>query len=507
MGVQGFHSGRRPAHAGSCATLVAALLAFAPAASATFPGSNGEIAFDPAGSQPVGTYAIQGDGRGLRRITPAGVKAPLAKWSPDGARLVYAHPESSTGHGIWVVNADGTGDRQITRESRAVAGSDTYPAWSPDGGRIAFVRNSDLHVMNADGSGVRNLTPALADQVTEPDWSPRGGEIAFTANSGLGDAQVVTLGGVVRQLPGLPGNVTSPSWSPDGSRIAYEAGSAVGVVNADGTGVRPLISHPDDTGLAGAKSAAMREVWHVSWSPDGTQIAFVNDPPTGFGDPVLQEELWRINANDGSGLLRLGAGSTTFMDWGPARAELGKAVSVAVVRGTVLIGLPGKTARAAQKGQSFVPLQGLRTIPVGSLLDTRRGTVRLTSALDSKGAQLQSGNFSAGVFKVLQSRGRRGLTDLKLTGSSFKGCGARGSTAGIARFSRRKVRRLRSNAKGRFRTHGRYSSATVRGTKWDTVDRCDGTLTRVTRGRVVVRDFRRKRSITVRAGRSYFARR
>ena len=496
MGVRGFHSGRRPALALSCAALVGALLAFAPAASATFPGRNGEIVFDPTGSQPTGTYAIQGDGTGLRRITAPNAKALYAKWSPDGARLVYAHPNSSAGHGIWVVNADGTGARQITREPRAVGGSDTFPAWSPDGGRIAFVRNSDLHVMNADGSGVRNLTPALADPVSEPDWSPRGGEIAFTANSGLGDVKVVTLGGVVRQLPGLPGNLTAPSWSPDGSRIAYEAGSAVGVVNVDGSGVRPLISHPDNTGLSGAKSPAMREVWHVSWSPDGTQIGFVNDPPAGFGDPVFQEELWRINASDGSGLLRLGVGSTTFMDWGPERAELGKAVSVAVVKGTVLIGVPGK---------AFVPLQGLRTIPVGSRLDTRRGTVRLTSALDSKGSKLQSGSFSAGVFKVLQSRGGRGLTDVNLTGSSFNGCGARGSTAGVARFSRKKVRRLRSDAKGRFRTRGRYSSATVRGTKWETTDRCDGTLTRVTRGRVVVRDFRRKRDITVRAGRSYFA--
>jgi hypothetical protein len=65
---------------------------------------------------------------------------------------------------------------------------------------------------------------------------------------------------------------------------------------------------------------------------------------------------------------------------------------------------------------------------------------------------------------------------------------------------------MRSNASGRFRSRGRYSAATVRGTIWDTADRCDGTLTRVRRGVVVVRDFRRHRNITVRAGKSYLAR-
>ena len=59
---------------------------------------------------------------------------------------------------------------------------------------------------------------------------------------------------------------------------------------------------------------------------------------------------------------------------------------------------------------------------------------------------------------------------------------------------------------GSFRTHGRHSQATVRGTRWLTVDRCDGTLTRVTSGAVSVRDFRRHRTVLVRAGHSYLAR-
>ena len=109
---------------------------------------------------------------------------------------------------------------------------------------------------------------------------------------------------------------------------------------------------------------------------------------------------------------------------------------------------------------------------------------------------------------MLQSRSS--LTELRLKGASFNGCGvARGGRSASAarrrRLSKRTVRRLRSNANGRFRTRGRHSAATVRGTAWLTADRCDGTLTKVTRGKVAVRDLRRKRTITLRAGKSYLA--
>jgi hypothetical protein len=174
---------------------------------------------------------------------------------------------------------------------------------------------------------------------------------------------------------------------------------------------------------------------------------------------------------------------------------LGRTINVQAVSGRVLV----------KQGRRFVPLTGTRQLPVGSILDTRHGVVRLTSAANTRGA-LQSGDFTSGIFQVAQSRRLRGLTDLNLAGGSFRGCSARaGSNAAAARLSGRVVRRLRGTARGRFRTRGRYSAATVRGTIWDTIDRCDGTLTRVERGVVVVRDLRGRRNITVRAGRNYLA--
>ena len=128
----------------------------------------------------------------------------------------------------------------------------------------------------------------------------------------------------------------------------------------------------------------------------------------------------------------------------------------------------------------------------------------------NRAGRRQRGDFSRGIYQVLQSRKRsaRGLTDLVMKGSSFRRCRARSGSrdASASGLSRRAIRRLRANARGRFRTRGRNSSATVRGTRWDVIDRCDGTLTKVSRGRVVVRDFRLKRNVTVRAGKRYLAR-
>jgi len=189
--------------------------------------------------------------------------------------------------------------------------------------------------------------------------------------------------------------------------------------------------------------------------------------------------------------------------------QLGVNVNVQELSGQVFVGVRGvaasaKGARASQKGITFVPLSEARQIPVGSFLDTRRGKLRLQSARDPRGTR-QNGDFSQGLFQVLQSRRSRGLTDVVLKGASFSSCrrGGRGKRATAAASIRR---RLRANARGRFRTSGRHSAATVRGTAWLTADRCDGTLTKVTRGKVAVRDFRRRKTVVVRAGKSYLAR-
>lgn len=175
-----------------------------------------------------------------------------------------------------------------------------------------------------------------------------------------------------------------------------------------------------------------------------------------------------------------------------ATPELGKFVDAELVSGTVLIKTPGATG--------YEPLAGdePRQIPVGSLVDTRGGRVQVSAS--NPGQELSSVDFGEGIAKVTQDTS--GLVTLTLTGGSFAKC-QNAESAGNAKV--KVIRELDAVASGRFRTRGRHSAATVRGTTWTVADRCDGTLTTVKRGKVAVRDFRRHKTIRVRAGKSYLA--
>jgi hypothetical protein len=124
---------------------------------------------------------------------------------------------------------------------------------------------------------------------------------------------------------------------------------------------------------------------------------------------------------------------------------------------------------------------------MGSTIDATKGTVKLTTTRDAHG-HTQSGTFSQGAFTITQTKGSRPLTDLKLAGGDFASCPPRAGgrlTSDATAARARPVRRLFGHAHGRFRTRGRHSSATVRGTKWVTSDTCDGTLTEDREGQVV----------------------
>jgi virginiamycin B lyase len=177
---------------------------------------------------------------------------------------------------------------------------------------------------------------------------------------------------------------------------------------------------------------------------------------------------------------------------------LGRSVVAGAAQGVVKVKLKGTN--------TFVPLTGKVSVPTGSELDTTNGAVRLVSALDTRG-HAQTGTFSRGRFKVKQSTTGKGMTDLYLSGPKPGRCVAPNRASATKVAKKRKRSLWGRDNKGRFRTHGADSVATVRGTRWLTQDRCDGTLTRVTQGSVVVRDLHRKRDKVVRAGQSHLARR
>ena len=217
----------------------------------------------------------------------------------QGQRLAYT-VFSDSGPEIWVVYADGSGNR------RRGPGSDA--SWSPDGQQLAFTLetegNRDIYVMSAlDGSGVTRLTTHPASD-HGASWSPDGSMIAFNSERSGSDqiwrrnVEAGTWGAYLVQLTQdtYHGRVNNfLSWSPDGRWIAFEADRdrddpEIYLANAvDGTNQQRLTF-----------TRALDEV--PSWSPDGTRILFSSDM---HGDPQSGDyDIYIMNA-DGSEQVRL----------------------------------------------------------------------------------------------------------------------------------------------------------------------------------------------------------
>jgi TolB protein len=205
----------------------------------------------------IHTYVMNADGSGQQRLTRDGGIHFSVAWSPDGQKLLFERPNphhaksaAEAARGDWpeelyVMNADGSGQRRLTRNPARDGG----PVWSPDGRRIAFTRQfrngrAEVYVMNADGSGQRSLTPARSASFW-PAWSPYGRRIAFArwGPSARPDGiYVMDADGSDQRR--LTQRGTNPAWSPDGQTIAFERsnGRSGGllVMNADGSGMRRL---------------------------------------------------------------------------------------------------------------------------------------------------------------------------------------------------------------------------------------------------------------------------
>jgi len=211
------------------------------------------------------------DGSAITNLTSNPADDITPAWSPDGARIAFASDRSGTPGGtldLYVMNADGSGVTQLTHNTPGVQYSS--PAWSPDGTQIAFMHldgtAGEIWVMDAEGSNQHVLVAEPRGDV-HPAWSPDGTEIAFLGYGGR-IASVHPDGSGLRFLTDGPQD-TDPAWSPDGALIAFVrigpsgggvAPSDVFLVGTDGSTPTPLT----DDGLSSLPA----------WSPDGTWIAF-----------------------------------------------------------------------------------------------------------------------------------------------------------------------------------------------------------------------------------------
>ncbi len=208
---------------------------------------------------------------------------------------------------------------------------------------------------------------------------------------------------------------------------------------------------------------------------------------------------------------------TTAKAPAPGSPTLGKSFNISLVSGLVLVKVNGH----------FIPLTELTQIPKNTVIDALHGTLTLTSAAGgpapahdatAKGKKhktpTQKGTFAGAIFKLSQAtRGAgKGLVTLAIVENAFSGapsystCKAHKSAdATVAKASTKTLQLLHASAKGKFTTKGRYSAATVLGTKWTVADRCDGTLTHDITDSVAVTDFVRHRTIVLHAGQSYLA--
>lgn len=225
------------------------------------PGSRSLVyVYESGGSEAPELRRVDADGSRNRRIARLPHSVDSLSLTPDGATaIVGVRGDGSSAARLYAMRFDGTQARLLD-----VGGDVSFPAWSPDGIRIAFLCGRHLCVADADGSDRRRLTDVRRSysDAERVGWSPDGARIVLSTTKGI--YEIGSEGGKVRRLPGFPAEARNAVWSPDGTRIAYESFQQVTISRRDGSG---------------AISVETGEFWaaHPDWSPDGRSLVIAKE--------------------------------------------------------------------------------------------------------------------------------------------------------------------------------------------------------------------------------------
>jgi Tol biopolymer transport system component len=198
-------------------------------------------------------FVMNRDGTGVSQLTFDSELDDQPTWSPDGSRIVFRSFRTLASGNIWVMNANGSNQVNITPDPLPATIDSRRPVWSPDGTRIAYASNEsgtyDIWTMKSDGSDTRQLSTG-EDLDTEPAWSPNGQSIVFrrSFNAGSSDLFVVAAAGGQPVQLAMPGEQRMPVWTPDGGRLVFVNHATLSSrpdiysMTPDGGDVRPIVT-------------------------------------------------------------------------------------------------------------------------------------------------------------------------------------------------------------------------------------------------------------------------
>lgn len=266
----------------------------------------------PGGIAVMEVHSEDGRLAGSQPVTVTSDFSDAASWSPDGRTLAY----SSSPGGGWITYATDTSTGE-TRQLVGIPQNATDPVWSPDGARLAFAwytddhQTHDLYLINADGTGMLNLTNTPDINEVGPAWSPDGLRLAYSAalyapdgtNSPADIFLIQADGSNTTQITRHPDADFDPAWSPDGAQLAFvsdrnannDSNYEIYLVNADGSGEMRLTHNHATDRWPTWRAAHPGDGAPAACQPALSLLGDVTIPPgTRFAEPQEFIKVWRV---------------------------------------------------------------------------------------------------------------------------------------------------------------------------------------------------------------------